>query len=276
MQGGGGGGGGGGAASKHDYLLKVLTIGDSTVGKSSLLLRYSTNRFASNYIATIGLDFKTKDLVLDGSRVRLQVRLGARTGCLRAGASSFPRPTLPAPPPHAPPNPPRSPRAPTSQLWDTAGQERFRTIAVAYFRGANAIMLVFDLTMRTSFAAVESWVKDIDKNADKRVAKILVGNKADLAEMPGEGLGGTKRAITVAEATACAKAHGMTYIETSAKSGANVDAAFERLAGLALDNVKREKQDEEERRSGAGGASQGKTVSLGKEPPTSAPKKSWC
>jgi GTPase SAR1 family protein len=72
--GGGGGGGGGGAASKHDYLLKVLTIGDSTVGKSSLLLRYSTNRFASNYIATIGLDFKTKDLVLDGSRVRLQVR----------------------------------------------------------------------------------------------------------------------------------------------------------------------------------------------------------
>jgi GTPase SAR1 family protein len=150
---------------------------------------------------------------------------------------------------------------------------------VAYFRGANAIMLVFDLTMRTSFAAVESWVKDIDKNADKRVAKILVGNKADLAELPGEGLGGTKRAITVAEATACAKAHGMTYIETSAKSGANVDAAFERLAGLALDNLKREKQEEEERRSGAGGgggASQGKTVSLGKEPPASAPKKSWC
>ena len=74
MAAGGGAGGGGGGGGKHDYLLKVLTIGDSTVGKSSLLLRYSTNRFAANYIATIGLDFKTKDLVLEGSKVRLQVR----------------------------------------------------------------------------------------------------------------------------------------------------------------------------------------------------------
>jgi Ras-related protein Rab-2A len=161
-----------------------------------------------------------------------------------------------------------------AQLWDTAGQERFRTIAVAYFRGANAIMLVFDLTMRTSFAAVESWVRDIDKNADKRVAKILVGNKADLAEMPGEGLGGQKRAISVAEATACAKAHGMTYIETSAKSGANVDTAFERLAGLALDNLKREKEDT----AGRPAPAAAKTVTLGggkKEGGDKAEKKSW-
>jgi small GTP-binding protein len=123
------------------------------------------------------------------------------------------------------------------QLWDTAGQERFRTIAVAYFRGANAIMLVFDLTVRGSFLAVESWVRDIDKNADKKVAKILVGNKADLAD--GEG----RRAVTQAEATKMAAAHGMTYIETSAKSGLNVDAAFERLAGTALENLKREKPE---------------------------------
>ena len=70
----GGGSTAGAKHDKHDYLLKVLTIGDSTVGKSSLLLRYSTNRFASNYIATIGLDFKTKDITLDESKVRLQVR----------------------------------------------------------------------------------------------------------------------------------------------------------------------------------------------------------
>jgi hypothetical protein len=71
----GGGSTAGAKHDKHDYLLKVLTIGDSTVGKSSLLLRYSTNRFASNYIATIGLDFKTKDITLDESKVRLQVSM---------------------------------------------------------------------------------------------------------------------------------------------------------------------------------------------------------
>ena len=95
-------------------------------------------------------------------------------------------------------------------------------------------MLVFDLTSRPSFLAVESWVKDIDKNADKKVAKILVGNKADLAESePG------RRAVTEDDARKVANAHGMTYIETSAKSGANVEAAFERLAGLALESLKR-------------------------------------
>ena len=252
-----GGGAGGGGGGKHDYLLKVLTIGDSTVGKSSLLLRYSTNRFAANYIATIGLDFKTKDLVLEGSKVRLQVRAAWLGACARVraggalGRAVTPAPSvsLPIPPPHALPLP-----HPSSillcaccpftsalllalQLWDTAGQERFRTIAVAYFRGANAIMLVFDLTVRGSFLAVESWVRDIDKNADKKVAKILVGNKADLAD--GEG----RRTVTQAEATKMAAAHGMTYIETSAKSGLNVDAAFERLAGTALENLKRDKPE---------------------------------
>ena len=127
---------------------------------------------------------------------------------------------------------PHAPRL--CQLWDTAGQERFRTIAVAYFRGAHASMLVFDLTSRPSFLAVESWVKDIDKNADKKVAKILVGNKADLAESePG------RRAVKEEDAIKVANAHGMTYIETSAKSGANVEAAFERLAGLALESLKK-------------------------------------
>ena len=80
-------GGGGSAAekSKHDYLLKVLTIGDACTGKSSLLLRYSTNRFTTNYIATIGLDFKTRDLVLDDSKVRLQVCVCVQNRWLAVG-----------------------------------------------------------------------------------------------------------------------------------------------------------------------------------------------
>ena len=66
---------GGGASTKspHDFLLKLLTIGDSGVGKSALLLRYYDKTFSPNFIATIGLDFKTKDIQLDGSKVRLNV-----------------------------------------------------------------------------------------------------------------------------------------------------------------------------------------------------------
>ncbi len=156
------------------------------------------------------------------------------------------------------------------QLWDTAGQERFRTIAVAYFRGANAILLVFDLTTRSSFMAVEGWVRDIDKNADKKVAKILVGNKADLAD--GEG----KRVVSAAEATKMAEAHNMAYMETSAKSGVNVDAAFERLAALALANVKREKQ---EGSSATAAAPSAKPLNLKKEEreqDKGRGGKSWC
>lgn len=61
--------------TKSDYVLKLLTIGDSGVGKSALLLRYYDKTFSSNFIATIGLDFKSKDVVLDGSKVRLNVRV---------------------------------------------------------------------------------------------------------------------------------------------------------------------------------------------------------
>ena len=63
----------GGANGNHDFLLKLLTIGDSGVGKSALLLRYYDKSFSSNFIATIGLDFKTKDIVMDGAKVRLNV-----------------------------------------------------------------------------------------------------------------------------------------------------------------------------------------------------------
>jgi Ras-related protein Rab-2A len=105
-------------------------------------------------------------------------------------------------------------------------------------------MLVFDLTKRATFTAVEGWVKDVEKNTDKKVAKVLVGNKADVAD----GSGGGKRAVTQAEAAKLAESYGMPYIETSAKSGVNVEDAFEQLAALALANVKREKE-----RGGQGG-----------------------
>lgn len=66
------------------------------------------------------------------------------------------------------------------QIWDTAGQERFRTITSSYYRGAQGIIVVFDLTDRDSFDHVKQWMKEIDRFAGENVNVILVGNKKDL------------------------------------------------------------------------------------------------
>lgn len=68
----------------------------------------------------------------------------------------------------------------TAQIWDTAGQERFRTITTSYFRGAQGILLVYDVTDRASFVSIKNWMEEIDRNADKHVTKILIGNKCDV------------------------------------------------------------------------------------------------
>ena len=68
------------------------------------------------------------------------------------------------------------------QIWDTAGQERFKTITTSYYKGAHAILIVFDITDRDSFDHVRNWMADIDKFAKEGVLRILVGNKCDLID----------------------------------------------------------------------------------------------
>ena len=72
------------------------------------------------------------------------------------------------------------PPFPLPQIWDTAGQERFRTITTSYFRGAQGILLVYDVTDRNSFNSIKTWVEEIERNADKAVNKVLIGNKCDV------------------------------------------------------------------------------------------------
>ena len=82
------------------------------------------------------------------------------------------------------------------QIWDTAGQERFKTITTSYYKGAHAILIVFDITDRDSFDHVRNWMADIDKFAKEGVLRILVGNKCVLAE---------RRQVTMEEAKEIAK-----------------------------------------------------------------------
>ena len=68
------------------------------------------------------------------------------------------------------------------QIWDTAGQERFRTITSSYYRGAHGIIIVYDITDEDSYNNVKQWLNEIDRYANEKVDKLLVGNKADLSD----------------------------------------------------------------------------------------------
>ena len=103
------------------------------------------------------------------------------------------------------------------QIWDTAGQERFRNIISSYYRGAQGIMLVYDITDLESFQNLNSWLIEIEKNASKNVYKILVGNKCDME---------SDRKVTVEQGKDFADQYGMKFFETSAKNSINVNEAF--------------------------------------------------
>ena len=108
------------------------------------------------------------------------------------------------------------------QIWDTAGQERFRNITSSYYRGAHGIMMVYDITNQESFANLNQWFKEVAIYAKEDVRKILIGTKSDLD---------SKRNISYADAMEYAKTHDMEYVETSSKSGVNIELAFTSLAG---------------------------------------------
>ncbi|OWF56238.1 ras-related protein Rab-19-like [Mizuhopecten yessoensis] len=108
------------------------------------------------------------------------------------------------------------------QIWDTSGQERFRSITTSYFRNAHGIVLVYDITNRTSLEVAERWLMDVNRLCGDSPVNLLVGNKSDLID---------RRQVTIQEAKTFAANHGMIGpIETSAKSAANIDQAFYSLA----------------------------------------------
>ena len=160
-------------AKTYDYLFKLLLIGDSGVGKTCVLFRFSEDAFNATFISTIGetkaehpgrevesqmaalapmfmcltpllfsplspgIDFKIRTIELDGKKIKLQI-------------------------------------------WDTAGQERFRTITTAYYRGAMGIMLVYDITNEKSFDNIKNWIRNIEEHASADVEKMILGNKCDM------------------------------------------------------------------------------------------------
>ena len=165
-------------------------------------------------------------------------------------------------------------------LWDTAGQETYKSITRSYFRGASGALLVFDITRRSTFNSVTSWLHDLRQIAEDNIVVILVGNKSDLA--PSSTISGgdkkNQRQVTEEEAQEwCRQNKVMQYVETSAKSGENVERAFLEVSERIYQNIEAGKYDLNDRRSGVKGPSVGggnqRTVTLAKEDKA---KKSGC
>jgi small GTP-binding protein len=114
------------------------------------------------------------------------------------------------------------------QVWDTAGQPEFHTITKSYYKGANGIMLLYDVSDHKSFSNIDYWIKCIKENAQENVNIVLVGNKSDLRIRNEENY------ISFEAGHNIASKYNVPFIETSAKDSKNVDNAFLYLAKTTL------------------------------------------
>jgi Ras-related protein Rab-2A len=114
------------------------------------------------------------------------------------------------------------------QIWDTAGQESFRSITRSYYRGAAGALLVYDITRRETFNHLTRWLEEARQNANQSMVIMLIGNKSDLDH---------RRQVSKEEGEKFAKEHGLIFLETSAKTAANVEEAFIHTAQKIYENI---------------------------------------
>ena len=105
-------------------------------------------------------------------------------------------------------------------IWDTAGQDRFRSITSNYYKGADGIILIYDITKQETFNNVRNWITSIKEEAPAKVVLILVGNKVDDEK---------NRAVPQSEGEKIADEYNLPFLECSAKSDINVTETFDVL-----------------------------------------------
>jgi len=107
------------------------------------------------------------------------------------------------------------------EIWDTAGQERYHSLAPMYYRGAAAAIVVYDITSVDSFNRAKSWVRELQRQGNPALVMALAGNKSDKAE---------DRKVSLEEGQIYADEKWLFFMETSAKSNANVNELFMEIA----------------------------------------------
>ena len=254
-----------------DYIAKLVCIGDSGCGKSSLTIRLCEGRFVAHHDVTIGVEFGSRIVPVGPPHSRDNPVLSSPSPS-PSGATGASAPAgggLPDPPRAAPPA--SAQKHMKLSLWDTAGQETYKSVTRSYFRGASGALLVFDLSRKSTFQHVTDWLNDLRQIAEPDIVVVLVGNKADLtqpSDAAGAGPDRNQREVTRDEAEEWARRNGvLEYVETSAKSGENVENAFMRVAERIYQNIQAGRYDLNDRRSGVKGPNSGggRQVRLGSE-----------
>lgn len=158
--------------------FKLVLLGESSVGKSSIVMRFVKGQFHEFQESTIGAAFLTQTVLIDDTTVKFEI-------------------------------------------WDTAGQERYHSLAPMYYRGAQAAIVVYDITNKETFHKAQTWIKELQRQANPNIIIALAGNKLDLAN---------NRAVAYDEAKQYAEETGLLFMETSAKTAANVMDIFTNIA----------------------------------------------
>ncbi len=165
----------GASFSMEKYTFKIVVCGDYEVGKTSLLNRFIDQKFAEDYLPTLGVNMLRKMINFKNNEVKLM-------------------------------------------FWDIAGQELYASVRDQFYEGTNGAILVYDVTRPQSFVNIANWYNEIMAAVKTPIYCILVGNKIDL-----------EKSVPTETAQQLAEEYQLLFLETSARTGENIEEAFHML-----------------------------------------------
>ena len=175
----------------NEDIINIMTLGISSVGKTSFIFRFTENTFQNLFISTIGIDYKVKIIEIENIKYKLI-------------------------------------------FYDTAGQEKFKSVAPNLIKKAHGIIIMYDITNKSSFNSIPDIIKNIKEEKGNDFPMILIGNKIDLEP---------DREIKKEQGKDLAFKNGIEFFEISNKEGINIEKAGLALIKKILDKKKDDDPD---------------------------------